>query len=293
MTSTDSVVRVRGLRKSYGNRTILAGIDLDIAPGETYALLGPNGAGKSTTIEILEGIRKPDSGEVRVLGTDPITASRALRAQIGIVAQDTADLGHFTPRELLSYFSQMYPNPRTVDETLELVGLTEHASRKANKFSGGQKRRLDVALGIIGRPALIFLDEPTTGFDPEARRRFWDMIEALADEGTAILLTTHYLDEAAQLADRVGVVSGGRIVAEAPPELLGGPDARTPLVRWRDNDRVLHEQRTNIPASLVAELTANLDTAEPLDLEIRRPSLEEVYLELIGATHTDSQEEAA
>lgn len=284
MDTTDSVIHVRGLRKHYGDRTILDGIDFDIAPGETYALLGPNGAGKSTTIEILEGLRKADAGEVRVLGRDPLTAGRGHRAQIGIVAQDTADLGPFTPRELLTHFAPLYPNPRGVDEVLELVGLTEHASRRASKFSGGQKRRLDVALGIIGRPALIFLDEPTTGFDPEARRRFWDMIQQLAGEGTAILLTTHYLDEAAHLADRVGVLAGGRIVAEAPPALLGGADARVPLVRWRDADGILREERSTTPAERVAQLVATAG-GEPTELEIRRPSLEDIYLELIGADH--------
>lgn len=286
-TTTSPVISVSGLRKRYGTRTILDGLDLEIAPGETYALLGPNGAGKSTTIEILEGRRTPDAGFVRVLGTDPLTAPRAHRARIGIVSQDTGDLGPYTPRELIAHFAPLYPNPRGVDEVLDLVGLTEHARRRASKLSGGQKRRLDVALGIVGRPALLFLDEPTTGFDPEARRSFWQMLENLSGEGTAILLTTHYLDEAARLADRVGVLTGGRLVAEAPPELLGGAEARVPLVRWRGADGQMREERTHTPARLVAEIArasdaAASDIAEPEGLEIRRPTLEDVYLDLIG-----------
>lgn len=284
-TTTEPVIRVQGLHKRYGDRTILDGLDLEIAAGETYALLGPNGAGKTTAIEILEGLRTTDAGAVRVLGHDPLTAPRAARSRVGIVSQDTADLGPYTPRELLTYFSAAYPNARPVDEVLDLVGLTEHQGRRASKFSGGQKRRLDVALGIIGRPALLFLDEPTTGFDPEARRRFWDMLEALAAEGTAILLTTHYLDEAARLADRVGVLAGGSIVAEAPPALLGGAEARVPIVRWRDAAGVLREERSHTPAALVASLhrPESSDLVEPAELEVLRPSLEDIYLELIGA----------
>ncbi len=281
-------MRVRGLGKRYGDRTILDGIDLDIAPGETYALLGPNGAGKSTTIEILEGIRRPGAGSVSVLGEDPLAARRAWRSRIGIVAQSTGDLGPYTARELLAHFGSLYPNPRGADEVLELVGLTEHAGQRATKPSGGQQRRLDVALGIVGRPELLFLDEPTTGFDPEARRQFWDMLEGLTGEGVAILLTTHYLDEAAHLADRVGVLSDGRIVAEAPPGELGGADARVPVVRWRDAARELREERTASPGRLVARLcedagAAGLPGGEPAELEVRRPSLEDIYLELIGA----------
>ena len=286
MDTTDQIIHVSGLRKHYGARTILDGVDLELCAGETYALLGPNGAGKSTTIEILEGLRRADGGSVRVLGRDPLTAARDLRSRIGIVSQETADLGPFTARELISHFAPLYPDPRSVNEVLELVGLTEHANRRAGKLSGGQKRRLDVALGIVGRPALLFLDEPTTGFDPEARRRFWDMIESLAREGTAILLTTHYLDEAARLADRVGVLTDGRIVAEAPPHLLGGPEARIPIVRWRDADGALREERSLAPARLVSELsgatTSASGIAEPDELEILRPSLEDIYLDLIG-----------
>lgn len=307
MTRTNEpVVRVRGLTKRYRDREILAGVDLDIAPGETYALLGPNGAGKSTTIEILEGFRTPGGGEVRVLGENPQSAPRSWRSRMGIVAQQIGDLGPYTPRELLAYFGGLYPNPRGADEVLELVGLAEQAGQRATRLSGGQQRRLDVALGIIGRPELLFLDEPTTGFDPEARRQFWSMLEDLAVDGTAILLTTHYLDEAARLADRVGVLSGGRIVAEAPPEELGGPAARVPFVRWRDPhdpQGALREERTETP-SLVVErlrseaLAAGLPGGEPLGLEVRRPALEEIYLGLIGAegsaeAETEDDEAAA
>lgn len=279
--TAEPVIQVRGLAKRYGDRSVLDGLDLTIAPGETYALLGPNGAGKSTAIEILEGYRRADAGSVRVLGHDPLRASRAWRARVGIVSQQTGDLGSSTPRELLAYFRTLYSHPRAVDEVLELVGLAEHAGRRAGKLSGGQQRRLDVALGIIGRPELLFLDEPTTGFDPEARRQFWDMLQMLAREGTAIVLTTHYLDEAAVLADRVGVLTGGRIVAEAPPAELGGSEARVPVVTWRGADGQLREQRTQQPAELVAQLRHEHD-GEPAELQVRRPELEDIYLSLIG-----------
>ncbi len=282
-----TVISVRDLKKRYGGRDVLAGVDLEIAAGETYALLGPNGAGKSTTIEVLEGIRRPDSGEVRVFDENPLTASRAWRSRIGIVAQSTGDLGVYTPRELIAHFGSMYPNPRSVDEVLSLVGLEDQAAVRATKLSGGQQRRLDVGLGIVGRPELLFLDEPTTGFDPEARRRFWDMLEGLTGEGTAILLTTHYLDEAAHLADRVGVLTAGKIIAEAPPAVLGGAEARVPIVRWRDSSGVLQERRNEAPGAFIATLrdeaaAAGVPSGEPAELEVRRPTLEEIYLELIG-----------
>ncbi|MFC5337377.1 ABC transporter ATP-binding protein [Leucobacter denitrificans] len=296
VTAKKAVVSVSGLTKRYAGRDVLAGIDLEIAAGETYALLGPNGAGKSTTIEVLEGIRRPGGGEVSVLGEDPLSASRAWRSRIGIVAQSTGDLGVYTPRELISHFGSLYPNPRGVDEVLDLVGLTDRASVRATKLSGGQQRRLDVALGIVGRPELLFLDEPTTGFDPEARRQFWDMLAGLTGEGTAILLTTHYLDEAAHLADRVGVLTGGTIVAEAPPAQLGGADARVPIVRWRDAGGSLREERTHTPGALIEKLCAEarelgFAKGEPAELEVRRPTLEEIYLELIGANGAGGADE--
>lgn len=284
MTTTpqaaQAAIKVTGLHKHYGGSPVLRGVNLTVDPGETYALLGPNGAGKSTFIEILEGFRRADSGELRVLGENPVSGSRAWRSTIGIVSQHTGDFGPATARELLTFFRSLYPNPRAVDETLELVGLTEHANKRVSKLSGGQKRRVDVALGIIGRPELLFLDEPTTGFDPEARRHFWAMLKGLAAEGTAILLTTHYLDEAAYLADRVGVLNGGTIVAEAPPAQLGGDEARVPIVRWRDRENQLQESRTTRPAEFVAQLVAEFG-GEPTELEVQRPGLEEIYLDLI------------
>ncbi|MFD5601387.1 ABC transporter ATP-binding protein [Leucobacter sp. NPDC058333] len=287
-TTRSAAISVRGLTKHYGDRQILDGVDLDVARGETYALLGPNGAGKSTTIEVLEGVRRASAGEVSVLGEHPMSAPRAWKSRIGIVAQSTGELGPYTPRELITRFASLYPNPRGVDEVLELVGLTQHAKTRATKLSGGQQRRLDVALGIVGRPELVFLDEPTTGFDPEARRQFWSMLAGLTSEGAAVLLTTHYLDEAEYLADRVGVLTGGRIVAEATPDQLGGPEARTPIVSWRDAAGVRHEERSAAPGLLVERLVdeaRELGLAEgPAELEVRRPALEDIYLDLIGAT---------
>lgn len=287
-------IEVRGLSKRYGDRRVLDGVDLALEPGETYALLGPNGAGKSTAIEILEGFRRADGGAVRVLGRDPLGAPRSWRLRIGIVAQQTGDLGPYTARELIGYFGSLYPDARGVDEVLELVGLSAHAGRRANKLSGGQQRRLDVALGIVGRPEVLFLDEPTTGFDPEARQQFWGMLEGLAGQGTSILLTTHYLDEAARLADRVGVLARGRIIAEAPPGELGGPEAWVPVVRWRDSEGRPHEERTKAPGQLVAQLCAAASASgtgtEPAGLEIRRPGLEEIYLDLL-AQQTEQEHE--
>ncbi|MHA3683513.1 ABC transporter ATP-binding protein [Leucobacter sp. HY1910] len=294
-------VSVRGLTKRYGAQQVLAGLDLDIARGETYALLGPNGAGKSTAIETLEGLRRPDAGTVQVLGEQPLNAPRGWRSRIGIVAQTTGDLGPYTPRELVNHFAALSPRPRPTDEVLDLVGLTAQAGKRANKLSGGQQRRLDVALGIVGNPELLFLDEPTTGFDPEARRQFWSMLQGLSAEGVSILLTTHYLDEAAQLADRVGVLTGGQIVAEAPPALLGGAEARVPIVRWRDAKGELREERTEAPAALVRQLSAlrengeSGENVEPTELAVRRPSLEDIYLGLIAEdriVHDAPQESA-
>ena len=274
-----SALRARGLTKRYGTQQVLRGVDLDIAIGETYALLGPNGAGKSTAIEMFEGIRRPDDGTVRVLGENPLSAPRAWRARIGIVAQSTGDLGPYTPRELVAHFGSLAPNPRGTDEVLALVGLTDHAGKRATKLSGGQQRRLDVALGIVGRPDVLFLDEPTTGFDPEARHQFWEMLRGLSADGTSILLTTHYLDEAAHLSNRVGVLAGGVIVAEAPPQLLGGAEARVPIVRWQRDDGSWQERRTDTPGALITELSLR---GEPKGLEVRRPSLEDIYLGLIA-----------
>ena len=278
---SDLAVRVRGLRKRYGDLKAVDGVDLDIARGETFALLGPNGAGKSTTVEILEGYRHRTSGEVSVLGVDPAHARLDWKARLGIVLQSTGENGQYTVREQLSHFARFYPNPRKVEDVIAAVGLERQAKTRIGKLSGGQQRRVDVALAIIGRPELLFLDEPTTGFDPEARHEFWGLIEELKSEGTTILLTTHYLDEAARLGDRGGVIVGGRLIAVGRIDELGGAEARVPLVRWADEAGERHEVRTERPAELVVELSGQL--GEPRELEVIRPSLEDVYLGLVHA----------
>lgn len=276
--TTEHVVEVRGLRKRYRDFEAVRGVDFDIRRGETFALLGPNGAGKSTIIEILEGYRDRSAGEVRVLGTDPRHASLDGKARLGIVLQSTGESGSATVREQLRHFARFYPHPRDVDEVIAAVGLEEKAGTRISRLSGGQKRRVDVALGIIGRPELLFLDEPTTGFDPEARRHFWHLIRTLRDEGTTILLTTHYLDEAQQLSDRGGIIAQGELVALGAIDELGGVAARTPVVRWVE-DGVRREERTETPGMLVARLAA---LGEPERLEVIRPSLEDIYLDLVG-----------
>lgn len=291
---TDSVIEVRDLRKEYGGAFAVDGISFDIRRGETFALLGPNGAGKSTTIEILEGYRHRTSGDVRVLGVDPQRGGLAWKARLGIVLQSTGEAGNFTVRELLTEFAGYYPHPRPVDEVIAAVGLEHKQRSRAGKLSGGQQRRLDVALGIIGRPELLFLDEPTTGFDPEARQQFWQLIRTLKSEGTSILLTTHYLDEAARLGDRAAVITDGRIVAIGKIDEIGGPEARTPMVRWRDAAGVRHEQRTTAPGAVVSELQQA--GGEPDGLEVVRPTLEDIYLGLIrehgAASDSDPTAEA-
>ncbi|MFB8386348.1 ATP-binding cassette domain-containing protein [Microbacterium sp. NPDC055910] len=278
-----NVVEVRGLRKSYRDIEAVRGIDFDIRRGETFALLGPNGAGKSTTIEILEGYRDRTAGEVSVLGTDPRRGGLAWKSRLGIVLQSSGETGTTTVREQLRHFAGYYPNPRDVDEVIAAVGLEAKIDTRISKLSGGQKRRVDVALGIIGRPELLFLDEPTTGFDPEARRHFWQLIRLLRDEGTSILLTTHYLDEAQQLSDRGGIIAGGELVAIGAIDELGGAQARIPIVRWRQ-DGMPRQERTTEPGRFVAELLAR---GEPERLEVIRPSLEDIYLELVGETAAD------
>jgi ABC-2 type transport system ATP-binding protein len=274
------VVQVRGLVKSYGSHRAVDGIDLDIRAGEIFALLGPNGAGKTTTVEILEGFRGRDSGEVSVLGHDPGAAGRDWRARVGIVLQSTGETGELTVAELVRHFAGFYPTPRDPDEVIEAVGLTEHRRKRAGALSGGQRRRLDVGLGIVGNPELLFLDEPTTGFDPQARRSFWELLSSLRASGTTMLLTTHYLDEAEHLADRVGVIAGGRLLDVAPVRDLGGPTRRTPVVRWREGGE-LREERTADPTATVVALAARIGPVVP-DLEVRRPSLEDVYLTMIA-----------
>ena len=280
MTTNDVAVRVRDLQKTYGRKAAVDGVSFDLHHGETFALLGPNGAGKSTTIEILEGYRSRTGGDVRVLGIDPAKGGLDWKARLGIVLQSTGETGLLTVTEQLRHFAGFYPNPREVDEVIAAVGLEAQAKTRIGKLSGGQQRRVDVALGIIGRPELLFLVEPTTGFDPEARQQFWRLIRRLKAEGTTILLTTHYLDEAAQLADRAGVIAAGRLVALGGIDELGGRHARVPLVRWTDAGGS-HEQRTEEPGRLVASLVGGQGGHEPEGLEVIRPSLEDVYLQLV------------
>ena len=273
-----TAIQVRGLRKSYKGVAAVDGVDLDIRQGEVFALLGPNGAGKTTTVEILEGHRRRDAGEVSVLGVDPGSAGRAWRARLGIVLQTANDAAELTVRESVRHYAGYYPNPADPDDVIEQVGLTAKAGTRVKALSGGQRRRLDVALGVIGQPELVFLDEPTTGFDPEARRQFWELIRSLAAGGTTILLTTHYLDEAEALADRVAVIAGGHIVAAGTPATLGGRSTAKATVSWL-GPRGPESRLTDTPTALIAELSQGRELPE---LTVTRPSLEDTYLELIG-----------
>ncbi len=284
-----TVVEVRDLRMRYGTHDVLRGVDLEIRRGEVVALLGPNGAGKTTTIEILEGFRRPSAGHVAVLGADPLHADEHWRSRVGIVLQSWRDHARWTPRDLLDHLGAYYApyatpdraRPVPTDELLELVGLTESADRRIATLSGGQRRRLDVAVGVLGRPELLFLDEPTAGFDPEARRHFHNLVHRLVDvEGTTVLLTTHYLAEAEVLADRILVLAGGRIVAD------GSADALSRLVRSRaevvwlqDGQRMVHatSDATAFVRTLLAEHPTGID-----DLEVRRANLEQTYLALVA-----------
>ena len=276
----DLVVRVRGLRKRYHGKNAVDGIDLDIERGEVFALLGPNGAGKTTTVEILEGHRRRDDGEVSVLGADPAGADRAWRARIGIVPQSDWATGELTVREMVAQYSAFFPRPRDPDEVIAAVGMTEQAGQRLRRLSGGQRRRVDVAIGIVGRPELLLLDEPTTGFDPQARRQFWELIGGLTRGGTTILLTTHYLDEAEALASRVAVLADGRIAALGPPADLGGSDDEA-TVSWLTPDGT-RSVRTTTPTQFVMQLAGSSGGEIP-GLSVTRPSLEDRYLELIGA----------
>ncbi len=276
----DVAVRVRGLVKRYGGKPVVDDLDLDIHTGEVFALLGPNGAGKTTTVEILEGYRRRDAGEVSVLGTDPADGDLGWRSRIGIVLQTTQENPELTVEELVHHFALYYPAPRDPDQVITSVGLDERRAARVRALSGGQRRRLDVALGIVGDPELLFLDEPTTGFDPQARRSFWSLIRDLTTDGTTILLTTHYLDEAEQLADRVGVIRAGRLVAVDTPVNFGGSDAHRVRVQWTEPDGEQREQVTSTPTALVTELSQRFGGEVPR-LRVARPSLEDIYLSMI------------
>jgi ABC-2 type transport system ATP-binding protein len=282
-------VKVRRLRKRYQGKAAVDGIDLEIERGEVFALLGPNGAGKTTTVEILEGHRRRDGGEVSVLGTDPAAGDRAWRARIGIVPQSDGATGELTVREMVAQYGAFFPRPRDPDEVIAAVGLTEQAGKRLRKLSGGQRRRVDVAIGIVGRPELLFLDEPTTGFDPQARRRFWELISALSQDGTTILLTTHYLDEAEALGGRVGVLAAGQIVALGPPAELGR-SADEATVSWLAPEGIRSVQ-TSKPTQCVIQLSESTGGEVP-GLQVRRPSLEDRYLELIAAAEQAASSES-
>jgi ABC-2 type transport system ATP-binding protein len=296
----EPVVSVRGLRKRYGQLEAVAGVDLEVERGEIFAFLGPNGAGKTTTVEILEGFRARTAGEVSVLGVDPAEGDSAWRDRVGAVLQESNAEPGLTVRESLQLYSGYYREPRDIDETIALVGLGEKADTLSPELSGGQRRRLDVALALIGDPELIFLDEPTTGFDPSARRTAWHVIEGLRELGKTVFLTTHYMDEAEQLADRIAVIAGGRIVAEGTPRTLGGRNRMSATIRFTLPERTDVDE---LPPELRALLSGEdgrvtLTTETPLvhvaalaewalargldlpDLDVRRPTLEDVYLQL-------------
>jgi ABC-2 type transport system ATP-binding protein len=299
-----AAIRVEGLRKTYGEVEAVAGIGFEVAEGECFALLGPNGAGKTTTVEILEGYRRRSAGEVEVLGFDPEGGERAFRERIGIVLQSAGIDRELSVEEVVSLFGGYYPHPRDAAEVIDLVGLGDKRTARTKTLSGGQQRRLDLALGIVGDPDLLFLDEPTTGFDPSARRRAWELVDSLRDLGKTILLTTHYMDEAQNLADRVAIIAAGRIVAEGSPQSLGGRDVAAAEISFRlpagagladlppelgdglrrDEDRVL--LRSAAPTRDLHTLTG-WAVARGVELEalaVTRPSLEDVYLRLTGAS---------
>ncbi len=313
------VIEVRGLRKSYGPVVAVEELDLQVGAGEVFALLGPNGAGKTTTVEILEGYRRRDAGEVRVLGEDPARGSAGWRGRIGIVPQSTGVFEELTVEEIVRHFARFYPNPLHPDDVVELVGLGEQRGRRGGKLSGGQKRRLDVALGVVGNPELIFLDEPTTGLDPVARRTAWGLVEQLTALGKTVLLTTHYLDEAEALADRVGVMAGGHLVEVATPRELGGRSYAHAEVSFKAEGPLAGRSLPELPAASVgagspgpvdrADGVVTLETASPtrvvaelaswaaaagLDelpgLTVSRPTLEDVYLRMIAAHGANATE---
>jgi ABC-2 type transport system ATP-binding protein len=278
-------ILVRDLHKSYGEVHAVQGIDFDVARGEVFGLLGPNGAGKTTTVEVLEGYRERTSGIVSVLGHDPSSRPRALRERVGIVLQSSGTYRHVTVRELVTHWAGLYRAPRDVDEVIGHAGLRECEDVRARRLSGGQARRLDFALALVGDPELIFLDEPTTGFDPAARRAAWETIRALADLGKTVLLTTHYLDEAQALCDRVAIVKDGRILAVGAPSQLGVGASSRYRVSWRTESGELVARETDDPTALLHQLTSAALARDVgvRDLSVTRPSLEDVYLELTAS----------
>jgi ABC-2 type transport system ATP-binding protein len=281
-----TAIEVRDLHKSYGEFEAVRGVDFEVRRGEVFGLLGPNGAGKTTTVEILEGYRERTGGEVSVLGFDPGARPRELRARVGIVLQSTGLYRHIRVRESLVYFAAMYPRPRDVDEVIAVTGLQGKENAMARTLSGGQLRRLDLALALVGDPELVFLDEPTTGFDPAARRSAWDTIRSLKELGKTVLLTTHYLDEAQALADRVAIIRDGRIVIEGAPQELGASSGTAPYrIAYRNGDGSLVQRETDDPTTLLHELTsAALAAGKRLEgLTVSRPTLEDVYLELTAS----------
>jgi ABC-2 type transport system ATP-binding protein len=294
-----SAIEVTGLRKRYGDLEAVRGVDLHVDPGEVFAMLGPNGAGKTTIVEILEGFRDRAGGQVSVLGHDPADNDRDLKARTGIVLQSTGVDPFLTVRETVEMYGGLYAHPRPTDEVIALVGLKEKADARVNKLSGGQQRRLDVAVALAGDPELLFLDEPTTGFDPNARRHAWEIVKNLTGLGKTVFLTTHFMDEAQYLADRVAIITKGEIVVEGPPDLLAGRDAMQARIRFRlpagvqgppDLGQMPHgdgssEIRADDPARALHELTGwALDARVRFEtLDVTRPSLEDVYLEITGA----------
>jgi len=295
------VIEVRDLRKSYGARAALAGVDLTVEAGEVFALLGPNGAGKTTTVEILEGYRQRSGGEVRVLGVDPARADAAWKARIGIVLQTTGAFEELTVAEAVGHFARFYPRPRDPRAVIDAVGLADRRDARSSELSGGQKRRLDIALGLIGDPELLFLDEPTTGLDPVARRQTWDLVRSLAADGKTVVLTTHYLDEAEALADRAAVIAAGRVIATGKPRELGGRHDAEAEVRFRrpsglsaplpelagkpSENHGLVTVATESPTAVVSALAtwaAAGGVAELPELTVTRPSLEQIYLDMIA-----------
>jgi ABC-2 type transport system ATP-binding protein len=298
----DAVIRVRGLHKRYGDHEAVRGIDLEVRRGEIFAFLGPNGAGKTTTVEILEGFREATGGTVEVLGENPWKAHGSWRARLGIVLQESGAEPGLTVRECVALYAGYYPAPRNINETIALVGLAPQSADRATSLSGGQRRRLDVALALIGDPELIFLDEPTTGFDPSARRAAWEVVSGLQALGKTIFLTTHYMEEAERLADRIAVIAEGRIVAEGTPQNLGGRQLEAAQISFRlpvavdalgelptalaervqrDSDGALRVPSTSVTADLHSLSGWALDRGIELDdLEVSRPTLEDVYLQL-------------